>query len=432
MTDLHARFRRLDRVRTPDLWYEAVGRATAVDAVRQPAFRVSPTLVLIALALLTAALAGAVTVGSWLNRPAPVPKVVTYENGMLVASEGCGAIVSIDPSSFATREVVPGQPGCEEEGGLTPAWSLNGERLAFIVQAERETPGGIWVYEAGNDAARQVATCHGWCSGVTISPDGSLVAYVDVGDQAPALFVTAVDSGETVHADLLGSPREPVFSPDGRRIALPLFGGRSGLYLVDVSRAAQGVIGTPYLLHGIVDASDAAWSPDGEWIAITQSGGFGLIRTQDNSQLNSENHLARMGIVAVRSDGSDVRALATGPAGAGPSVPTWSADSSTVAYMQLTPEGSGDGSGQALSVSTVGLDGADPTRIWESGCCVTGYSAPSWSPDGAWIAFSVGGTGRAIESGVVLVSPDGADARSSAGHPWVPIWEPVWQPIPKE
>lgn len=427
MTDLHARFRRLDRVRTPDLWYEAVGRAGAVDAARRPAF--NPTLALLALGLLLAALGGVVTVGSWLNRPAPVPRIVTYDNGMLVQSPDCGELVGIDPVTLAARQLVPKQTGCEG-GGETPVWSLNGQRLAYVVPPHEEALGSIWVYEAPTGQSRQVADCRNWCSDVTISPDGRLIAYLDWLDEGPSLLVAGVDSGQAVQVGLIGSPRTPAFSPDGTRIALPLFGGRSGLYLVDVSRAGEGEIGTPYLLHGIVDASDAAWSPDGEWIAITQIGGLGELGNNDLSPFNGQISLAGQGIVVVRADGSEARILATGLIEHGPALPTWSADSSTVAYVESAAEGDGR---WAVTLSTVGLDGSAPTRIWTSGCCVGGWPRPAWSPDGEWIALAVGGSEGVIHSDVFLadvflISPDGADVRSAPGHPW----EPVWQPIPHE
>jgi Tol biopolymer transport system component len=334
--------------------------------------------------------------------------------------------VSFDPVTFATRQLVPGQSGCDEGGGYPPAWSLNGERLAFVVPSHGEALSEIWVYEAASGTARAVAPCHGWCSDVAVSPDGSVVAYLDTGDQGPALVVTAIDSGESASVELIGSPRTPVFSPDGQHIALPLFGGRSGLYLVDVSRAAQGDLGTPYLLHGIVDASHAAWSPDGEWIAITQVGGLGKLGAGDLSPFNGQIQWAGEGIVAVRSDGSDVRILATGPIDAGPALPTWSADSSTVAYIESA--GTDASGATTMTLSTVGLDGERPQRIWESECCIFGSSRPAWSPDGEWIALSVGGMEASDQTGTFLISSDGADVRFAPGGPW----EPIWQPIPND
>ena len=98
MDELRGRFRQLDRVSAPDLWHEAVERAAQVEVAPRRTF--NPGLALIAIALLLAALAGAIVVGGWLNRQLPAPKVVTYDNGMIVAYAGCGRVVSLDPTSL--------------------------------------------------------------------------------------------------------------------------------------------------------------------------------------------------------------------------------------------------------------------------------------------------------------------------------------------
>ena len=98
MDELRGRFRRLDRVSAPDLWHEAVERAAQVEVAPRPTF--NPGLALIAIALLLAALAGTIVVGAWLNRELPAPKIMTYDNGMIVAYAGCGRVVSLDPISL--------------------------------------------------------------------------------------------------------------------------------------------------------------------------------------------------------------------------------------------------------------------------------------------------------------------------------------------
>ena len=45
--------------------------------------------------------------------------------------------------------------------------------------------------------------------------------------------------------------------------------------MADVGRVDGVALGTPTLLHGPVDAANLAWSPNGEWIAYTQTGRIG-------------------------------------------------------------------------------------------------------------------------------------------------------------
>ena len=427
MDDLHRRFRRLDRIEAPYLWNEALGRAADAELIRRPTF--NPGLAMIGVALLLAAMAGTVAVGAWLNRPSPVREIVTYDNGMIVGHVGCGELVAVDPASLETRPLVGDLDNCEEFNGLgpRPAWSLDGRRLAFLAPPRFEfDAAGVWIYESATGEQRQLTECGG-CFEIDISPDGSLVTYLEWAREGPALSVVAVDSGEQRGVTLAGSPGRPVFSPDGSRIAFPVVGGRSGIYVADVGRANGVALGTPTMLHGIVDAASLAWSPDGEWIAYTETGRIGEHAENDPAIPLGQTPASGTGIVIVRADGTDARILATGPEGEGPGFPTWSPDSASIAYV-TTPRTAPNQQRNVLW--TVAIDGGEPVQIYVSDCCVD-YGLPwslSWSPDGEWIAFGVEVGDRPSESGVLLLRPDGSDARYSTG----PAIEPVWQPIPRD
>jgi len=427
MDDLHRRFGRLDRLETPKLWNEAVGRAAELELAPRRTF--SPGMGLIAAALLLAALAGTVAVGTWLNRPSPIPEAMTYENGMIVAHQGCGQITGIDPTSFEAREIAAGTDCDVSLWGYRPVWSSDGSRFAYLVpaMAEGRSAVGIWVYEAATGEARQLEACRdGSCSTIDMSPDGSLVAYVTHwGNGASDLVVAGVDSGEVHRIELESQPRHPRFSPDGSHIAVPLLGGKSGIYLVDIRGIEDGHIGSPTLLTGIIDADAVAWSPDGEWIAYSQSGGLGT--AEDAEPFNGQIGHSGTGILVSRADGSETRVLATGGTVTGPSFPTWSADSASVAYV-TTPTQTIAKDSWMLELWTVTIDGGEPTRIYNSSWGKEGFAVPSWSPDGEWIAFGVDMPADPSESGTFLVRPDGSDVRRASDV----ILDPVWQPIPKD
>ena len=428
MDDLHRRFRRLDRIEAPYLWNEALGRAADVELTRRPTF--NPGMAMIAVALLLAAMAGTVAVGAWLSRPSPVREIVTYDNGMIVGHLGCGQLATIDPISLETRALVGDLDGCADDSGRwpRPAWSQDGKRLALLVPfgTPDDEAAGAWLYEAATGEQRQLIQCTE-CFEIDISPDGSLVALLRWDREGPTLSVVAVESGEERAVPLAAPPGRPVFSPDGSRIAFSMVGGRSGIYVVEVGHAEGVVLGTPTLLHGIVDAADLAWSPDGEWIAYTQTGGIGDMRGARGTAVSASVTHPGTGVVIVRADGTDARILATGPEGEGPRYPTWSPDSASIAYV-TTPRTVPN---QQRDVFwTVAVDGGEPVRIYETECCVE-YGLPwslSWSPDGEWVAFGVDVTDEPSESGVVLVRPDGSDVRYARGR----AMEPVWQPIPND
>ena len=51
-------------------------------------------------------------------------------------------------------------------------------------------------------------------------------------------------------------------------------------------------MGSPTLLYGIVEAADLAWSPDGEWIAYTQTGGLEIDLPDGDPQRPVDNSKA--------------------------------------------------------------------------------------------------------------------------------------------
>lgn len=411
MDELQGRFRRLDRVQAPSLWNEAVGRAAQLELAPRRAF--SPGLGLLAATLLLAALAGTVAVGAWLNRTPPVRETVTYDNGMLTAVAGCGQLVHLDAGTSAARELTDGLCSSDFWRAGPPMWASDGSRAAWM-DARWTESGGPMVYETSTGEVRQLEGC---CYSIDISPDGSLIAY----EFAFGLVVTAIDSGETHRVELPGGPLQPRFSPDGRQIAIPVLGGKSGVYLLDVG--ATGDLGDPTLLYGPVAANEASWSPDGEWIAVAQSGGFGM-EAPDGGPSSQVTNPSGTGVVVVRSDGSEARVLATGPFDAGPRAPTWSPDSRWVAFL-ASSAGDGLGHRRSLEMWTVAIDGGEPTRIYDSGCWCAETGRPDWSPDGAWIAFGMDGGDTEAESGTFLIQPDGSGLRRISDMPLAPAWQPI-------
>ena len=414
MDELHDRFHRLDRVATPDLWREAVGRAAELELAPRRPF--NPMLPLIAALLLMAALAGTIAVGSWVNKPEVDPLSTVYSNGVLAATVGCGGIAAIDPETSQVTELVT--PAADASCGGTDvsslAWSADGHWLAYVTAQwssdETEAPTTeVRIRDARDGTERLVQSCTG-CTTLDISPDGSLVTYVDGEWEGDLELVVARTDGSAVHrVPFVGSPGEPAFSPDGKTIAIPITGGTSGVHVLDVAGLDDGIDPTMRLLHGPVASSHVSWSPDGQWLAFDK---------QANGDYSE--------IWAVRTYGTDARLLAAGPGPDGPSHPVWSADSSTVAFIS---EASGDATeARALELWTAGLDG-ETNRIYRSSCCYWDGRGPiTWSPDGEWIAFGIQGPDDAAESGIYLLRPDGSDL-----HRLSPFaGQPAWQPIPQD
>ncbi len=226
-----------------------------------------------------------------------------------------------------------------------------------------------------------------------------------------ALIVTEVGAGGAARrVQLNGMPGRPSFSPDGLRIVVAaIAGGAPGLYTVDLAGVVQGSrpeAPEAVLVHRGGAVASPAWSPDGAWIA------FASVEDGDG------------GIWLMRADGTDLRPLAVTDTDE-PSAPAWSPDGTRIAYVR-TSGGSPNTLGK-LQLWTVSSRGSEPTMIYESACCIRDWKAPTWSPDGAYIAFGVTIAGP-VDTGVAIIRPDGTDIQFLSAD----ALEPAWQPLPAE
>jgi dipeptidyl aminopeptidase/acylaminoacyl peptidase len=228
------------------------------------------------------------------------------------------------------------------------------------------------------------------------------------------------------------------WSPDGRRVAFTLdeIGGRSayiGLHIVDLASGKD--IHIPDLPHAsptrrqsmavlqkLIDQAirrlgcgfpeGVAWSPDSRSLAYACPQGPGLAPGPSR-------------IFVIRADGSGRRVVPTGVETA--LWPSWSPDGRQIAFATARVPRARTRSDTRdpytivrSSVYSVDLDGSHRRLLATEG------TAPSWSPDGATIAYqsSCGGIG--------LVSPEGQDVTPGAepgacaaiGRPGAPAWSP--------
>ena len=227
----------------------------------------------------------------------------------------------------------------------------------------------------------------------------------------------------------LGSENAPTVARDGSRVA---FTSES----VDFDLFEIPLNGLPLreLLATSRSELDAAWSPQASQFAFVsdRTGALEIIlRTLDGSFERSlvddtqfkEDPTRALGSLAFSSDGlrlayqrlgdkSGYQIWISTVSGGGPATamapglgyqdaPTWSPDGTQVAFT-VTPEGK-----WALATAVVGA--GIPKVIYRD---IEPYSRPAWSPDGRWILC-------ASAEGLVLVSPDGATSRTISDEAWL-------------
>jgi dipeptidyl aminopeptidase/acylaminoacyl peptidase len=154
-----------------------------------------------------------------------------------------------------------------------PAWSPDGTRLTFVVGQGT----ALVVIDADGTDRRVISRDRGFYQVPTWSPDGSLIAFrstTAIGSERVAVFTIHPDgSGERRLPVLSGGPI--VWSPDGSQLAYP--GIPNVVWVMDVDGSDARRI-TTCNLPCVADL-DPTWSPDGTQIAfIRQEDGGGAFR----------------------------------------------------------------------------------------------------------------------------------------------------------
>jgi Tol biopolymer transport system component len=239
-----------------------------------------------------------------------------------------------------------------------PAAAPDGERIAFAVSVMGEATDDIYIIDRTGTGLRRLTTEEGWDDMPAWSPipESRLIAYVhrDAATARDDIWVVRDDgtAARNLTADL---PAE--------------------------------------LMRG-----EPAWSPDGQWIAFTQS----------NTNPGSRGG----GVWVMRVNGTSKRQLTNNPGNGFDSHPSWSPDGQRIVFAR-------DG----LAIVTVATGGV--VRLTIPGVA----TAPAWSPDGRHIAFARQGTEPGLGSwDIYTVHPDGSDMRRRAqgvarqGYTVEPSW----------
>ncbi len=184
------------------------------------------------------------------------------------------------------------------------------------------------------------------------------ICLLDPANPGAVTNLTDFKEGEGFHA------QEPIWSPDGKKVAFVSNFGKSGpvernIFVMDTTATDQAInLATQITGYssGSKEIDDLAWSPDGSRIAYTRGNNAG-----DDS------------VWVVNADGTTTFPLEIGGPGA-KRHPTWSPDSTKIAYavVKNAPE--------QIYVSS-SLGGIGPPLANGVG------HEPLWSPDGSKIAF---------------------------------------------
>ena len=150
------------------------------------------------------------------------------------------------------------------------------QKIAYIAVDKGEGEQGrqyrLVVADADGHRSQTILTSEEPLLSPAWSPDRERLAYVSFEGGSSEVFVQDVHTGERERvAAFRGINSAPAWSPDGERLAVTLSrDGAANIHLIDV---ASGEV-RPITEHWAID-TEAAWGPDGAWLYFTSDRGGG-------------------------------------------------------------------------------------------------------------------------------------------------------------
>ena len=275
------------------------------------------------------------------------------------------------------------------QGNSNPMWSPEGDRIAFVSR-----PGGPDFYVGNADGSGGARLTGMFPYGRTIntpswSPDGTRIVFVGRVDPGPRTYsgtygihLVSVDGSEPVRLlTAYDNHEDPVWSPDGTRIA---FGSGGGLSVMDADGSGTHQFGAPR--EDICQTSlssgpggDPVWSPSGDKILFGERSLF--VTNNDCSETRRVAGIITRGY-------------------------SWAPDGIRVAYAQQS------------GIYVADLEAQSATRIIDtSGDTSSSWwgraSQVRWSDDGISLLFLYSDNLQG-EHGIYAMNIDGSNARRVA------------------
>ena len=146
-----------------------------------------------------------------------------------------------------------------------PDWSPNGKSIIYVNASDR--PGGALYRMAANGAHPQVLfreTANQTMGDPAWSPDGRRVAFTSARNGNVEVWTYSIGGGFTqITHD--GFAIDPTWSPNGKQLA---YAGLSSPGHATIFVSAADGSNRQDVSHAPYDDSVAAWSPNGQWIAL--------------------------------------------------------------------------------------------------------------------------------------------------------------------
>jgi Tol biopolymer transport system component len=299
----------------------------------------------------------------------------------MVGVPAAGLVLAALVASLAASA---GTPDAEAFSGSRAKIAFASDR-DFVGETHGNFIGEIYVMNPTGSARQRLTRSRASELSPAWSPDRRRIAFVRAipdsqrfGFTEEAIYVmNSNGSGERRLTSRGSLANEPVWSPDGQRIAFASDrDGNYEIYVMNTDGSSQR-----RLTQNRVWDSHPSWSPDGRKIAFAsdRSGKF-----------------AKSDIYVMSADGSFPRRLTRSPAS--DRAPDWSPDGRTIAFTSDR-----DGNDEIYLMNASGRASRRLTRSRAFD------SSPSWSPDGRRIAFA--SEPQTAKTDIWVMDADGSRSR---------------------
>jgi Tol biopolymer transport system component len=145
-----------------------------------------------------------------------------------------------------------------------PVWSFDSQSIYCVLEETRRSS-KIIKLDLDGSKAEQIAVFPGNVTGLSLSSDGKMVAYVTLTSDGRAESLRLLEIGKSKSRVLFDrAVSTPVWSPDGRRIAFGADFPDSEIYVINID--GTGLI--KITNHPGYADRDANWSPDGSCLVF--------------------------------------------------------------------------------------------------------------------------------------------------------------------
>ncbi len=312
------------------------------------------------------------------------------------SSKGPYRIYFVSVANLEEREFT--SPSAEYFADTDPAFSPDGQTLAFVRWAEQLVVGDIYLQPVAGGPATRLTSDDKQISGLTWTADGRSIVYSADRAGLFTLWSVPVSGGEPEPLAGVGQDAyNPTVSPHGKLLAYTQRFEKDSVWRAKGPRSTVPGGSPVELISSPRLQAEEQFSPDGKKIAF------------------SSDRSGSSEIWVCNSNGSSPVQL-TSFGGTWTGTPHWSPDGRWIAFDSRP--------GGKAGVFVVGAEGGEPRRVTEGNWDDV---VPSWSRDGKWIYFCSNRTGElelwkvpaAEGQAVQLTETGGFEAKESKDGKWL-------------